>query len=149
MKRTRTATGRFTVTGWDEKIITDIDGTGTERHGVYYPRRGLTRADSSYAYSGAIDGTGHVSYLISYRDGAAPISGFERFEGSVDGHDGSFVLRHTGEHDAEGVRATLEIVEGLGTGGLAHIRGEATVDLVGHSESGYPITLTYDLEPPR
>jgi len=145
MSRAHTSTGRFTVTSWEEKVVVDIDGEGTEINGVTYPKRGFSRADTTYAYSGDIEGTSTVAYLISYNDGFAPVTGFERFEGSIDGHDGSLVLQHVGDHDAEAVRATLTIVEGMGTGGLAGMRGEATIELAGHSDDGYPITLSYDL----
>lgn len=145
MSRTHTARATFQVTSWEEKVIADIDGEGTTTNGAYYPTRGLTRADVTYSYAGDLEGSGTVSYLIAYRAGAAPVSGFERFEGTLDGHDGSFVLRHVGDHDGAGVHATLTVVEGMGTGGLEHLAGEATIDLVGHSDDGYDITLTYDL----
>lgn len=145
MSRAHTTSGRFTVTSWDEKVIVDIDGEGVEINGVTYPQRGFSRADTAYAYSGDVQGTGTVAYLIAYNPGFAPTSGFERFEGSIDGHDGSLVFQHLGDHDEQAVRATLTIVEGLGTGGLEDMRGEATVELAGHSDDGYDITLSYDL----
>ncbi len=145
MSRSHTAAGTFTVKSWDEKVIVDIDGEGTEINGVTYPKRGFSRADTTYAYSGGIEGTGTVAYLISYVPGFAPTSGFERFEGSIDGHDGSLVFQHLGDHDEQAVRATLTIVEGMGTGGLEGMKGEATVELAGHSDDGYDITLSYDL----
>lgn len=145
MTTTHTTTGRFTVSSWSEEVIVDIDGDAKEINGVKYPTRGLSRADTSYSYSGSIEGTGNVSYLISYRPGGAPVSGFEQFTGSIDGHDGSLVFQHVGEHDAEAVRATLHIVEGLGTGGLEGMTGEASINLAGHSDDGYEISLTYSL----
>lgn len=145
MSRSHQTKGTFTVTSWDEKVVVDIDGTGTEINGVTYPTRGFSRADTTYTYTGDIEGTGLVAYLISYNPGFAPVTGFERFEGTIDGHDGSLVLQHVGDHDAEAVRAKLHIVEGLGTGGLEAMRGEATIELAGHSEDGYDITLEYDL----
>lgn len=54
-------------------------------------------------------------------------------------------MQHTGDQDADGVRATLQVVEGMGTGGLGSITGEASVEIAGHSDDGYAITLTYDL----
>jgi hypothetical protein len=142
MSRTHTATARFTVVSWDESVVVDIDGDATA---TGYPTRGFSRADVRYAYTGDIEGASVLAYLIAYRPGAAPSTGLERFEGSIDGHDGSLVLQHVGEHDAEGVRATVSIVHGLGTGGLETMVGEATVELAGHSDDGYEITLSYDL----
>ena len=133
------------VKSWEETVIVDIDGESTEINGVSYPERGFSRADTTYTYSGDIEGMGTVAYLISYSPGFAPTSGFERFEGSIDGHDGSLVFQHLGDHDEQAVRATLHIVEGMGTGGLEGMTGEATIELAGHSEDGYDITLSYDL----
>lgn len=147
MTRAHTITAKFNVTSWEEKVVVDIDGDATEVNGVRYPKRGYSRANTAYAYTGGIEGTSTVAYLIAYNSPThiAPVSGFERFEGSIDGHDGSLVFQHVGHHDAEAVRATLHIVEGLGTGGLEGMTGEATVELAGHSEDGYGITLSYDL----
>lgn len=145
MTSTHTTSGKFTVVSWSEDVIVDIDGDAQEINGVKYPTRGFSRADTSYTYSGAIEGTGTLSYLIMYRPGTAPVTGFEQFTGSIDGHDGSLVFQHIGEHDSEAVRATLHIVDGMGTGGLATMTGEATINLAGHSDDGYDISLTYSL----
>lgn len=139
------AKSRFTVTGWSEAAFVDIDGEGTTMGDAYYPRRGLSRADVKYAYNGDIEGNSTVAYLISYKEGAAPVTGFERFEGSIGGHDGSCVLRHTGSHTGEGVEAHVEVVPGMGTGGLADLRGEAELRIAGHSDDGYELVLVYDL----
>lgn len=135
---------RFTVGSWSESVIADIDGEGTTMGETYYPKRGLTRADVTYLYTGDIEGTGSVSYLISYMPAPAPLVGFERFEGSIGGQDGSCVLRHIGDQDAGSVTARLEVVPGLGTGGLSTLRGVAELRTSGHAE-GYELVLDYDL----
>ena len=94
MNRTHTATARFTVASWDESTVVDLDGDTTAADGSACPKRGFSRANVGYAYTGSIDGAGTVAYLIAYRPGLAPVTGFERFEGSIDGHDGSIVLQH-------------------------------------------------------
>jgi len=136
---------RFDVSAWSEQPLHDIDGTGTTRGDTYCPDRGVTRAEVAYTYRGDLDGTSTVAYLITYKPDTAPVVGFERFEGSLDGHDGTFVMRHHGEQDADGVRARLEVVPGLGTGGLTDLRGEADLLIEGHSESGYELVLHYAL----
>lgn len=146
MSRSHHATATFQVTSWDETVVANVDGTTTEINGVEYPSRGFSRADVTYAYSGDLEGTGSLTYLIAYRAGeTAPGFAFEHVVGSLGGHDGSFLLQHVGEHDAEGVRMRLTIVEGSGTGGLSGISGEGEVELAGHSDDGYPLTLDYDL----
>lgn len=139
------ATCRFQVSSWDEKVVSDIDGEGTTYGEVYYPRRGITRAEVGYTYTGAIEGTSTVAYLMGYRDGDDLVLALERFTGSIDGHEGSCVFQHTGSHDSSSVRGRLRVVPGMGTGELADLRAEADLLIEGHSENGYELVLHYDL----
>jgi Protein of unknown function (DUF3224) len=136
---------RFRVASWDEKVVTDIDGDGTTYGEVYYPKRGLSRAEVAYTYTGQVEGTSAAVYLLGYRNGDDLVLALERFTGSVDGHEGSCVFQHTGSHDASSVRGRLQVVPGLGTGDLRELRGEADLLLEGHSEDGYELVLHYDL----
>lgn len=147
MTYTKTAAAKFQMAGWNESVKVDIDeGEGEERHGVYYPKRGLTFAEASFTYSGDIDGSSTAYYLISYLDGAAPILAFERFVGSIGGLEGSVVFRATGMQATDAVEADAEVVAGLGTGALASLRGEMHLRLAGESPDGYPLTLSYDVD---
>lgn len=148
MTYSRTAKCRFTVVSWGEDVVVDIDGeeAGTKAGDLYYPRRGFTRVDAGYAYTGDLEATSALTYLIAYKAGGAPVVGMEQVTGTLDGHDGSFVLQHTGWQDAGSVRGRLEVVPGLGTGGLESLRGEADLEIVGHSDDGYELVLHYDLD---
>ncbi|MDI2031869.1 DUF3224 domain-containing protein [Saccharopolyspora sp. TS4A08] len=139
------AAGRFSVTSWSEHLITDIDGEGTTAGDAYYPNRGLTRADVRYTYTGEIEGTSTLTYLIAYKADAAPVLCFEHFEGSIAGHEGTCVFQHSGSQDKASVTAHLQVVPGMGTGGLETLRGEADITIAGHSDDGYDLTLTYSL----
>ena len=145
MTYSRTATCRFTVASWSEDVLVDIDGEGTTAGDLYYPDRGFTRAAVSYRYTGDLDATSTGTYLIAYRPDGAPVVGMEQVTGSLDGHDGSFVVQHSGWQDAGSVKAHLEIVPGLGTGGLESLRGEAELVIAGHTDEGYELVLHYDL----
>lgn len=136
---------RFAVTAWSEAPYADIDGEGTTAGDAYYPTRGLTQARVDYTYSGDVEGTSTLAYLIAYMHDAAPVLGLERFEGRIGGHDGSCVLRHVGTQDAGSVTAHLEVVPGMGTGGLESLRGEADLRIAGHSDEGYELVLAYDI----
>lgn len=143
---THIVSATFKVTSWTEEKVYRIDGRTVEISGVAYPAHGFNRADVGYSYQGDISGTGTLAYLIAYIEGAdAPTVGFEAFEGSIDGHEGSLVLQHNGFHNMAGVHERLDIVEGLGTGGLATMSGYAAIEIAGHSEAGYPITLHYTM----
>jgi hypothetical protein len=139
------ATTTFAVAGWTEQLVTDIDGEGITAGDHYYPHRGVTRCDVRYSYTGDIEGTGTLIYLIAYKADAAPVLGLERFEGSIDGHEGSCVFRHIGSQDKGSVSARIEVVPGMGTGGLEGLRGEADLAISGHSDEGYPLVLAYDI----
>ncbi|AYY12340.1 DUF3224 domain-containing protein [Actinobacteria bacterium YIM 96077] len=146
MTYTRKATCMFNVASWSEKLIADIDGTGTKAGEAYFPDRGLTRTDVSYTYTGDIEGTGALVYLIAYKADAAPVVGLERFEGSIAGHEGTCVFRHIGHQDKGSVSIHLDVVPGMGTGGLENLRGEAELSIQGHSDHGYPLTLWFDID---
>ena len=145
MTYTHKATGTFDVASWSEALVTDIDGKGIKAGDAYYPSRGLTRAEVSYTYRGDIEGTGTVAYLIAYKADAAPVLALERFEGSIGGHEGTCVFRHVGSQDQGSVTSHVEVVPGMGTGGLEHLRGEADLSISGPSENGYDLVLAYDI----
>src|SRR5919108_6488773 len=145
MSYSHTATSKFKVASWSESTYVDIDGEGTTVGEMYYPKRGLSKAEVGYAYTGDIEGKGTLVYLIAYKADAAPVLGLERFTGSIGGHEGSCVFRHIGSQDAGSVSARIEVVPGMGTGGLETLRGEADLAIAGHSDDGYPIVLSYDV----
>ncbi len=69
----------------------------------------------------------------------------EHFTGSVHGNEGTCVFMQTGTPDAGSVTTRLEVVPGMGTGGLEGLRGEAELRIAGHSDDGYELVLSYDL----
>jgi hypothetical protein len=73
------------------------------------------------------------------------VLGLEQFTGSIDGHEGSCVFRHLGDQDKGSVSTHVEVVPGMGTGGLEQLRGEAELRIAGHSEDGYELVLSYEL----
>jgi hypothetical protein len=124
----------FQVTSWDEKPYEEFDDGGK-----------LTRAHVVYTYRGAIAGTGTAEYLMVYGlDKAAHFVGAERVLGHVDGKPGSFVLRHVGTYGAEGVRTTITVVPGAGTGELKGLRG--SIEFRSSHQSEYPIVFDHHFE---
>jgi hypothetical protein len=140
------ASCRFDVASWKEKAYVDIDeGEGTTAGEMYYPKRGLTVAEVEYTYKGDVEGSSTLRALIAYKGDAAPVLGLEYFTGSVDGHEGTCVFMQTGTQDAGSVSTRLEVVPGMGTGGLEDLRGEGDLRIAGHSDDGYELVLSYDL----
>lgn len=145
MSYSHEATCRFNVASWSESLVIDIDGEGTTAGDAYYPNRGVTRSEVGYTYTGEMEGSSKLVYLITYKADAAPVFGLERFEGSIGGHEGSCVFQHIGSQDQGSVSARIEVVPGMGTGGLENLRGEADLSIGGHSDNGYELVLSYDV----
>lgn len=147
MTYSRKATCRFDVASWKEEAYVDIDeGRGTRAGGMYYPQRGLSLAEVAYSYSGDIEGSSTQRCLIAYKADAAPVLSLEYFTGSVDGNEGTCVFLQTGTQSAGFVSTRLEVVPGMGTGGLERLRGEGELRIAGHSDDGYELVLAYDLD---
>jgi hypothetical protein len=128
------ANARFTITSWDEKPWSE---------GEDIPR--LTRATVIKAFSGDIDGTGQVEYLMMYRkDGSASFVGLERVTGRVSGKTGTFVLQRTGVFENGTATESYVVVPDSGTGELRGLRGEGS-SAVGHGNE-HPFSLRYHVE---
>jgi uncharacterized protein DUF3224 len=126
------ANARFAIKSWDEKPYSEGQGL---------PK--LTRASVTKAFTGDIDGEGHVEYLMMYRaDGTATFVGLERFTGRVDGKSGSFVLQRTGVFEDGQARESYSVVPGSATGELRGLSGHGTSS-VGHGTE-HPFVLEYE-----
>lgn len=130
----QTANARFAIKAWDEKPYSE---------GPDLPK--LARASVTKAFTGDLEGEGHVEYLMVYRaDGSAAFVGLERVVGRVAGKAGTFVLQRTGTFEAGQAKEAYSVVAGSGTGELRGLRGEGT-SAVGHGNE-HPFVLNYDWE---
>jgi Protein of unknown function (DUF3224) len=59
-----------------------------------------------------------------YDQADATYTGYERFSGTLDGREGSFVLRLEGGFEDGAARTTWTVVEGTATGDLTGLQGE-------------------------
>jgi Protein of unknown function (DUF3224) len=132
---TRHSSSAFEVTKWEESPILGSNGGAK-----------VTRASVQMSLDGDLAGDGIVEWLMSYgEDGTATFVGLERVVGSVQGHAGSFVLRHTGTFDGQTAKAALEVVPGSGTDALRTMKGDGTL-VAGMGKDGErEITLDYEL----
>ncbi len=130
------ASGTFHVSNMKDETYQEL-GNG----------RKLTRATGDQAYDGDIGGTGDVQWLMTYRaDGTAHFVGIWRISGSIDGRSGSFVVESTGEFDGKASAGTLAVLEGLGEGELADIRGSGSFRAPGGADATYE--LDYQIAEP-
>lgn len=74
--------------------------------------------------------------------GSAGYVAMERFDGTLDGRRGSFVMQHSGTMDGGRQVLAIVIAPGSGTGELAGIAGTAAIDIV---EKQHHYTLRYTL----
>ena len=119
---------------WDGKPANEVEGNK------------LSRAEVLNTYDGDLKGQSELQYLMTYHgDGTGHFIGLERVEGSLKGRSGSFVIHHTGTFDDLGVKGTVTVVPGSGTGDLSTLRGEGSYDLAGQQEA-YPISFDFEIE---
>jgi hypothetical protein len=127
------AEARFVITNWDERPYSE--GAGMPK---------LTRASVTKTYTGDIEGSGRVEYLMMYRrDGTASFVGLEQIVGRVADKTGAFVLQRTGVFESGQARESYSVIEGSATGELHGLRGHGASAL-GHGTE-YPFTLHYEL----
>lgn len=115
----------FTMNNWTEHVA-----SGPEDG----PR--VAYAHAEFSYQGLIEGTSTSDSLLYYagpgHDGGGTTSpGYERFEGSVDGRKGTFLIRHeyafgTTDEGHE-VSSKFTVVPGSATGELAGLSGSGTI----------------------
>ena len=117
------ATAQFHVDKWDETALREGDG-----------KRKLTHATVKQTFKGDIEGEGVAEYLMAYKaDGTADFTGLQTIDGKIGGKSGILVLRLSGDFDGKRAKATTQIVEGAGQGGLANLTGKGEFEApMGH-----------------
>ena len=108
--------GTYKITSWDENAYFEAE-SGLK----------LTRAEINQSYEGSMQGESSLQYLMVYRpDGTAGFTGVERFCGTIEGRQGSFVMVHSGKFETGTASSKWCIVNGSGTDELAGIEGSGS-----------------------
>ncbi len=119
----------FVIASWEEEVS-----------GAPDKDRRVTKASVSKTYSGGLDGTGDVDYLMVYVNAEhAEFVGVEQFKGSLNGKSGGFVFRHTGSFHEGVVNSVWDVIADSGYGELAGLSGEVKFE-AGHAAE-YPIVF--------
>jgi hypothetical protein len=127
------ATGRFTVRNWDENTYSEL-GQNSK----------LTKVTVTFAFDGDLAGEATWDAVMYYRpDGTAVFTGFQQMTGTLDGHDGSFVVQADGEFVSGEARTRWQVVDGSGTGALAGLTGSGEAVATATPPGTY--TLDYSL----
>jgi hypothetical protein len=114
----RHATGTFTVTT-----------RAPEPRG----KDAFMRLELDKTFAGGLHGTSTVEMLAS-NDGDQASGGYvalERFTGTLDGRDGSFVLQHSGTMSPGAMHIDVQVTPGSGTGALTGVSGRLTIRMEG------------------
>jgi hypothetical protein len=114
------AKATYSVKKWEEKTYDQIS-----------PEMKMTKASVEYEFSGELEGKASVEYLMFYshadptdqHKSSASYVGLIRFEGTLGGRSGSFVMKDDGKFESGTAASALTIVEGSGTGSLEGIKG--------------------------
>lgn len=128
-------TGTFTIAGWDEAVALDLANDEAK----------VSHASVVQEFAGGLRATGAAEMLMHYANAdRATFVGFQRFEGSLDGREGTFLANLEGDYDGTTATTRLTVVPGSGTGALVGLRGRGTA-VAGHEPPGrYELDLTTD-----
>jgi hypothetical protein len=115
--------GTYTPRKWDEKPYDVIEN-----------RMKSTKVSAEFAFSGDLEGTASVEYLMFYKafDPADPhrsvaqYVGLIQFAGTLKGKLGSFAMIDGGTYEAGAAISKVSLVAGSGTGELSKITGEGS-----------------------
>lgn len=127
------AKGTFTVDVWDAEQPYD------EQDGIPF-----TRVHVDKTFSGDLAGTSTAELITVVTEaGPAAYVGIERFQGTLHGRPGGFVLQHNAGGENGRPWLTWKIVETSGTDDLKDIRGEGQI-IIGE-DGGHSYVLEYEL----
>ena len=128
-----TATGKFSVSSWDEDTYTELDSGGK-----------LTKARVTFGLSGDLEAQAEWNAVMCYRgDGTAAFTGYQRVAGTLDGRSGSFVVRADGTFTGGVATTNWQVMDGSASGELSGLRG--TGSAVAPGGPGGTFTFEYEL----
>jgi len=117
------AVATYTPIKWDEQPYEHIS-----------TNMKMTKASIAFAFTGQIEGTASVEYLMFYRDydekdphkAAANYVGLIRLQGKLNGQSGSLAMEDKGVFEGGTARSIVTIIPGSGTADLRAITGKGT-----------------------
>jgi hypothetical protein len=123
--------GTFQITGWDETPY--IEGENGIRK---------SHAKITQDYSGAIEGSSELQYLMSYQSEASAVFvGFEVITGEVNGKSGSFTIQHDGKFENGVASSNFTVVPDSGNGELRNIEGTGTFKSGESGKADYELVI--------
>ncbi|WP_432020459.1 DUF3224 domain-containing protein [Streptomyces sp. 1222.5] len=131
------STSTMTWDPWQPAPFEQTDGAPVLLHG-----------EVANHYRGTIEAEGVQQVLIALPPGGASVfTALERVTGRIGDRSGSFVLQISGTTGGGAAKATLEVLEGSGTGELAGLRGTGTYFCDNPGPDGHAsVTLDHSFE---
>ena len=121
----------FQITGWDETPYIENEDGSKKSH-----------AKITQNYSGAIEGSSELQYLMSYQSAASALFvGFELVTGTVNGKSGSFTIQHSGKFENGVASSSFVIVSNSGTDELINIEGSGSFKSGESGQTSYELTI--------
>lgn len=118
----------FKIESWDETAFSKSEDG---------PK--LNRASVTQSYSGALEASGTIEYLMAtFRGDVSTFIGIEEIIGKLEDKSGSFLLQHNGTHEDGEAKSTFEIIPHSGTGELEGISGSGHY-VASHEESTFKL----------
>ncbi|GAA3430129.1 DUF3224 domain-containing protein [Streptosporangium nondiastaticum] len=125
------ATGTFSIDSWEPDPYDEAEGAA------------LSRVHIVKTFDGGLKGTSTTDIITGVvSEDSAAYAGFERFTGTLDGREGTFVLHHNATSHAGESDLSWTVLPGSGTGGLAGLRGGGRIVNDGGAHSYH---LDYEL----
>jgi Protein of unknown function (DUF3224) len=131
---TTQASGTFEVTLTPQPAAPDA--VGTEETSI-----GRLLLDKQFSGDLIGHSAGQMLSLMTEVKGSAGYVALERFSGILHGRAGSFALQHNGVMDRGAPSLSVRVVPDSGTGELAGLAGEMTIEV----GAGHAYTLMYTL----
>src|ERR1700744_868220 len=134
---------------WKTKPMAKAEGTFNldrfEAEDPYDDHDGvkIARAHISKTFSGDLVGTSETDMIGVTAENPAAYVAIERFDGTMHGRKGTFILQHEAGGRAGVPWMTWKIVESSGTGELAGLRGEGEIIIA--PDGGHSYVLNYEL----
>lgn len=126
-----TLEGLFQITGWNEQPYSEGDDGVKQSY-----------AKVSQNYSGAIEGTSTVHYLMSYQSaGSALFTGFETLTATIEGKTGTVVIQHNGTFEQGVASSSFVIVSGSGKKQLSGLTGSGSFRSTENGQAKYQFSL--------
>ncbi|MDA8621941.1 DUF3224 domain-containing protein [Psychrosphaera sp.] len=120
----------FQITGWDETPYIENEDGSKKSH-----------AKITQNYSGVIEGSGELQYLMSYQSAASALFvGFEVITGKVNGKPGSFTIQHNGRFENGIASSDFIVVPNSGTIELKNIEGSGSFKSGESGKANYELT---------